>query len=251
MELWSILSLYHIILNIIVLFFWNSLKSTFCQNIFRLFWWVILSLPVNQMQHNQLKPPHFAKNISKGPECGQDFCRLGCVCSSLHNMERGPAHCRRSECMFGCNCFKRKITKQANTGVHEEQNHPVYCEIESFISHLFVVFPLSFLKKRTSPRRQFFLFFHRCWLFHCLCCPTIWSISHPLTRCFLSPSPGMTNMEHDVQPQPGSRALKLWNCSILGEDPEPLFAPKTAPARVATPKVLKRSLPHPTQPVKQ
>ncbi|XP_034143794.1 MAX gene-associated protein isoform X2 [Esox lucius] len=47
-----------------------------------------------------------------GPECGSEFCRLGCVCSSLARVSRGPLHCYRPDCMLGCSCFKRRITRQ-------------------------------------------------------------------------------------------------------------------------------------------
>ncbi|XP_030578026.1 MAX gene-associated protein isoform X2 [Archocentrus centrarchus] len=78
-----------------------------------------------EMQPSQiLKAAPFPKNNVVGPECGQEFCRLGCVCSSLQHLNRGHLHCRRPECMFGCTCFKRKITKQMSTGDSEE--HPVY-----------------------------------------------------------------------------------------------------------------------------
>ncbi|XP_045067114.1 MAX gene-associated protein-like [Coregonus clupeaformis] len=62
-----------------------------------------------------------------GPECGSEFCRLGCVCSSLARVSRGPLHCYRPDCMLGCSCFKRKITKQT-TAAENDQNQmlPVY-----------------------------------------------------------------------------------------------------------------------------
>ncbi|TNN40165.1 MAX gene-associated protein [Liparis tanakae] len=63
---------------------------------------------------------------SKGPECGQEFCTLGCVCSSLQHLNRAPFHCRRPDCMFGCTCFKRKITKQLGAGEREAPVQPVY-----------------------------------------------------------------------------------------------------------------------------
>ncbi|XP_070844164.1 uncharacterized protein [Chaetodon trifascialis] len=110
-----------------------------------------------QMQPSQvLKVPPYVKRKAEGPECGQDFCRLGCVCSSLQHLNRGPFHCRRPECMFGCSCFKP-----------------------------------------------------------------------------------MTNMEHVVQPRPGSQANKLWNRSI--DDPDPLFSPRTAPPCLAPVKAVKCS----------
>ncbi|XP_035534606.1 MAX gene-associated protein-like isoform X2 [Morone saxatilis] len=80
-----------------------------------------------QMQANQvLKVSRYPKYKPEGPECGRDFCRLGCVCSSLQHLNRGPLHCRRPECMFGCACFKRKITKQNAAGESEQQIQPVY-----------------------------------------------------------------------------------------------------------------------------
>ena len=52
----------------------------------------------------------------------------------------------------------------------------------------------------------------------------------------------MTNMEHVVQPRPGSHAKKLWNGNIDGDvDPDPLFVPKGAPLPVAPVKFLKRN----------
>nr|XP_046229084.1 MAX gene-associated protein [Scatophagus argus]XP_046229085.1 MAX gene-associated protein [Scatophagus argus] len=80
-----------------------------------------------EMQASQiLKGIQYPKNKPKGPECGQDFCRLGCLCSSLQQVNRGPLHCRRPECMIGCSCFKRKITKQLSVGESEQPIQPVY-----------------------------------------------------------------------------------------------------------------------------
>ncbi|XP_068433805.1 MAX gene-associated protein isoform X2 [Clinocottus analis] len=110
------------------------------------------------------------------PECGQEFCTLGCVCSSLKHLNRAPFHCRRPDCMFGCTCFKRKITKQLSA--REELIQPVY---------------------------------------------------------------SVTNMEHMVQPHPGSHANKLWNRDTHGVDPEPLFTPKSTLLCLPPAKVLKRS----------
>lgn len=75
-----------------------------------------------------LKTPRYISDPGEGPECGQDFCRLGCVCSSLKQLNRGPLHCQRPACMFGCGCFKRKITKHSSAG-EKEQDQPVYCKI--------------------------------------------------------------------------------------------------------------------------
>ncbi|XP_068110400.1 MAX gene-associated protein [Hyperolius riggenbachi] len=43
------------------------------------------------------------------PECKNEFCRLGCICSSLNHAKRKPAHCQQEACMFGCNCVKRTL----------------------------------------------------------------------------------------------------------------------------------------------
>ncbi|XP_029902719.1 MAX gene-associated protein isoform X2 [Myripristis murdjan] len=134
-----------------------------------------------QMQPSQrLMVPEYKKPTS--PECGQAFCRLGCVCSSLQSPNRGPLHCRRPDCMFGCACFKRKITKQKTQDETEDQIQPHY---------------------------------------------------------------SVTNMEHEVQPCPGSHSDRLWDRSTTLLDPEPLFTPKPA-ARLPSPVTPsnKSSVPH-------
>ncbi|KAI3363786.1 hypothetical protein L3Q82_001394 [Scortum barcoo] len=136
-----------------------------------------------------LKVSQYPKCKVGGSACGQDFCRLGCVCSSLQHLNSGPLHCRRPDCMFACACFKRKITKQMSEGESEQHIQPVYC---------------------------------------------------------------MTNTEHAVQPGPGSHAKKLWNRNIHAVDPEPIFAPKSAPPCLAPPKVVKRSsVARPVQPIRE
>ncbi|XP_033001580.1 MAX gene-associated protein-like [Lacerta agilis] len=45
----------------------------------------------------------------RAPPCNNDFCRLGCICSSLALEKRQPTHCRKPDCMFGCACLKRKV----------------------------------------------------------------------------------------------------------------------------------------------
>ncbi|KAL0967708.1 hypothetical protein UPYG_G00255840 [Umbra pygmaea] len=59
----------------------------------------------------------------EGPDCGSEFCRLGCVCSSLARVSRGPLHCYRPDCMLGCSCFKRRITRHPTV---KNQDLPVY-----------------------------------------------------------------------------------------------------------------------------
>ncbi|XP_068565092.1 uncharacterized protein magl [Cebidichthys violaceus] len=131
----------------------------------------LAGLLTKQMLPSQVwKVTKYPKYNPTGPECGQEFCTLGCVCSSLQHLNRAPFHCRRPECMFGCACFKRKIIKQLSAGEREELIQPVY---------------------------------------------------------------SMTNMEHMVQPHPGSHANRLWNRSTHEVDPEPLFIPKTVPLSLA------------------
>ncbi|KAG7466503.1 hypothetical protein MATL_G00165410 [Megalops atlanticus] len=45
----------------------------------------------------------------RAPPCFNDFCRLGCVCTSLALECRQQTHCGKTECMFGCTCLKRKV----------------------------------------------------------------------------------------------------------------------------------------------
>lgn len=45
----------------------------------------------------------------------------------------------------------------------------------------------------------------------------------------------MTNMEHTVQPQPGSHVNKLWKRTVVDRDSEPLYSPLNTIARSATP----------------
>ncbi|KAM4713504.1 uncharacterized protein mgab isoform 1-T5 [Anableps anableps] len=75
-----------------------------------------------------------------GPECGQEFCRLGCVCHSLKQLNTTPDHCRHPDCMFVCGCFKPRInTEQAaqprfgsnaaklwNRNIYDEDLEPLY-----------------------------------------------------------------------------------------------------------------------------
>ncbi|XP_058469445.1 MAX gene-associated protein isoform X2 [Solea solea] len=81
---------------------------------------VILSKDMVYRQATKL--PLKLKPNALGPKCGQEFCRLGCVCSSLQLISKGPPHCRQPECMFGCDCFKRKISEQLSA---EESNQSI------------------------------------------------------------------------------------------------------------------------------
>ncbi|XP_072221389.1 MAX dimerization protein MGA a isoform X4 [Leuresthes tenuis] len=45
--------------------------------------------------------------------CLNEFCRLGCICSSLSHSSRN-SHCGRPPCMFGCTCLKQKVVLLKN-----------------------------------------------------------------------------------------------------------------------------------------
>ncbi|XP_076022112.1 MAX dimerization protein MGA a isoform X2 [Genypterus blacodes] len=47
------------------------------------------------------------------PPCLNEFCRLGCVCSSLTYSSR-ITHCGQLLCMFGCSCLKQKVVLLRN-----------------------------------------------------------------------------------------------------------------------------------------
>ncbi|XP_035467051.2 MAX dimerization protein MGA a isoform X2 [Scophthalmus maximus] len=49
----------------------------------------------------------------RAPPCLNDFCRLGCVCSSLSHGSR-TSHCGRPHCMLGCSCLKQKVVLLKN-----------------------------------------------------------------------------------------------------------------------------------------
>ncbi|KAM3594697.1 uncharacterized protein V6R79_012448 [Siganus canaliculatus] len=49
----------------------------------------------------------------RAPPCLNDFCRLGCICSSLARGFR-TSHCGKVACMFGCSCLKQKVVLLKN-----------------------------------------------------------------------------------------------------------------------------------------
>ncbi|KAM4724421.1 MAX dimerization protein MGA a isoform 2-T2 [Anableps anableps] len=50
--------------------------------------------------------------------CLNEFCRLGCVCSSLSHCSR-ISHCGQPSCMFGCSCLKQKVVLLKNLDTSE------------------------------------------------------------------------------------------------------------------------------------
>lgn len=49
----------------------------------------------------------------RAPPCLNEFCRLGCICSSLSHCSR-ISHCGRPPCMLGCSCLKQKVVLLKN-----------------------------------------------------------------------------------------------------------------------------------------
>ncbi|XP_062325538.1 MAX dimerization protein MGA a [Osmerus eperlanus] len=49
----------------------------------------------------------------RAPPCLNVFCRLGCVCSSL-TRKKQITHCAKTECIFGCSCFRQKVVLLKN-----------------------------------------------------------------------------------------------------------------------------------------
>ncbi|XP_014899610.1 MAX gene-associated protein isoform X1 [Poecilia latipinna] len=80
------------------------------------------------------------RDDSVGPKCGQDFCRLGCVCPSVKQLNTHPDHCRQPECMFTCSCLRplmdteqptqnrcgSSAAKLWNRNIHDEDLEPLY-----------------------------------------------------------------------------------------------------------------------------
>ncbi|KAK0140666.1 MAX gene-associated protein [Merluccius polli] len=49
----------------------------------------------------------------RAPPCLKDFCRLGCICSSLAQA-RPLTHCGKVQCMMGCGCLRQKVVLLKN-----------------------------------------------------------------------------------------------------------------------------------------
>uniref|UniRef100_A0A1A8ADL6 Uncharacterized protein n=2 Tax=Nothobranchius TaxID=28779 RepID=A0A1A8ADL6_NOTFU len=73
------------------------------------------------LAHQILQIPPMPK-LEAGPECGEEFCRLGCVCSSLQLTDRGPIHCRKPECMFGCSCSETLTEMEQTVRPHQSSS---------------------------------------------------------------------------------------------------------------------------------
>ncbi|ETE67744.1 MAX gene-associated protein, partial [Ophiophagus hannah] len=83
-----------------------------------------LSLTILLTAQASLKNKPIHKIIKKkAPPCNNDFCRLGCICSSLAVEKRQPTHCRKPDCMFGCTCLKRKVVLVKHKKIQEKPLH--------------------------------------------------------------------------------------------------------------------------------
>ncbi|XP_044023006.1 LOW QUALITY PROTEIN: MAX dimerization protein MGA a [Siniperca chuatsi] len=63
------------------------------------------------VSENPTAPIQLARR--RAPPCLNEFCRLGCVCSSLAHCSR-ISHCGRPPCMLGCSCLKQKVVLLKN-----------------------------------------------------------------------------------------------------------------------------------------
>ncbi|XP_072121277.1 MAX dimerization protein MGA a isoform X6 [Mobula birostris] len=55
------------------------------------------------------------------PMCKNEFCRLGCICSSLSHVKQPPSHCRKPKCMLTCKCPKQKVLVLKSFGRRKKQ----------------------------------------------------------------------------------------------------------------------------------
>ncbi|KAM3918254.1 MAX gene-associated protein [Leptodactylus fuscus] len=78
-----------------------------------------------------LKNKPIQKSINKRADsCSHEFCRLGCICSSLSSTKPSETHCHHETCMFSCGCLKNKLyiekdgfeVKASAAAQHEAEN---------------------------------------------------------------------------------------------------------------------------------
>ncbi|XP_044127733.1 MAX gene-associated protein isoform X3 [Bufo gargarizans] len=68
-----------------------------------------LSLSTLLTAQASLRNKPIQKLINKRTDlCNKDFCRLGCICSSLSLTKHTDTHCQHETCMFSCDCLKNK-----------------------------------------------------------------------------------------------------------------------------------------------
>ncbi|XP_047201133.1 MAX dimerization protein MGA a isoform X4 [Girardinichthys multiradiatus] len=61
--------------------------------------------------------------------CLNEFCRLGCICSSLSHCSR-ISHCGHPSCMFGCSCLKQKVVLLKNLDSSDSSPTSPHCKIK-------------------------------------------------------------------------------------------------------------------------
>lgn len=83
----------------------------------------ITKVYINTFQASLKNKPIHKIIKKKAPPCNNDFCRLGCICSSLATEKRQPTHCRKPDCMFGCTCLKRKVVLVKQKKIQEKSLH--------------------------------------------------------------------------------------------------------------------------------
>ncbi|XP_072555422.1 MAX dimerization protein MGA a isoform X2 [Paramormyrops kingsleyae] len=122
----------------------------------------------------------------RAPPCLIDFCRLGCVCSSLAQEHRRFTHCGKPECMFGCTCLKRRVVlvkaPPSPTKNTQDQSDLIFYDALEEDVH-------SKPKKKKKKRMAY-------------------TISEP-----------------EQESEPAARVQTLWNPKVVEIDPEPLYAP--------------------------
>ncbi|XP_048830323.1 MAX dimerization protein MGA a isoform X2 [Brienomyrus brachyistius] len=122
----------------------------------------------------------------RAPPCLIDFCRLGCVCSSLAQEHRRFTHCGKPECMFGCTCLKRRVVlvkaPPSPTKNTQDQGDLIFYDALEEEAR-------SKPKKKKKKRMAY-------------------TISEP-----------------EQESEPAARVQTLWNPKVVEIDPEPLYAP--------------------------
>nr|XP_057912931.1 uncharacterized protein magl isoform X2 [Doryrhamphus excisus] len=86
---------------------------------------VMLTKKALHRQSQQGSPPHPDHN-STVPECGQEFCRLGCVCPSIQYPKASPRHCRQPQCMLDCVCSQQKTVEATRAKTSKLWNHNIF-----------------------------------------------------------------------------------------------------------------------------
>lgn len=140
--------------------------------------------------------------------CENDFCRLGCICSSLSHTSR-TSHCGWPACMFGCSCLKQKVVLL---------KHLDSCDSSPSPHH-------GGEKKKKKGKRRMKMAYGK----------ALDSSSNGNEAVFirlmintLSFLQLVVLKEADSVTQPAKRVRTLWRKSNGALDPEPLYIPKMA-----------------------